>query len=96
MSPQRSVSSENLSNRGNSISYSHSVQSRAGRAVIKLLENASSWYGSKYLKCFTLVKHFDVLQLCFPLGHRRKSDATPQRTLCRSLNNLHRGYLSAF
>ncbi|MDA0742193.1 MAG: 1-acyl-sn-glycerol-3-phosphate acyltransferase, partial [Bacteroidetes bacterium] len=41
MSPQRSVSSENLTNRGNSISYSHSAQSRAGRAVIKLLENAT-------------------------------------------------------
>lgn len=41
MSPQRSVSSENLTNPGNSISYSHSAQSRAGRAVIKLLENAT-------------------------------------------------------
>ena len=41
MSPQRSVSSENLTNRANSISYSHSAQSRAGRAVIKLLENAT-------------------------------------------------------
>ena len=40
MSPQRSVSSENLTNPGDSISYSHSAQSRAGRAVIKLLENA--------------------------------------------------------
>ena len=41
MSPQRSVSSENLTNLGNSISYSHSAQSRAGRVVIKLLENAT-------------------------------------------------------
>ena len=41
MFAQRSLNSKDLTNGSSSISYSHSAQSRAGRVVIKLLENAT-------------------------------------------------------
>tara|TARA_A100000164_G_scaffold235600_1_gene209239 strand:- start:134 stop:1039 length:906 start_codon:yes stop_codon:yes gene_type:complete len=41
MFAERSVNLEDLTNGSSSISYSHSAQSRAGRVVIKLLENAT-------------------------------------------------------
>tara|TARA_B100000989_G_scaffold288294_1_gene258847 strand:+ start:342 stop:851 length:510 start_codon:yes stop_codon:yes gene_type:complete len=41
MFAQRSLNSKDLTNGGSSISYSHSTQSRAGRVIIKLLENAT-------------------------------------------------------